>query len=114
MFHSGMTRRLSSRKTPSDNRRLSRILFLWITLFLAFGIAGSSTSEAADSRSAPVTSVGSGPQFAIADFDGDLRPDLASVRSELNSAGTTDYWIQLQLSATERESIRIAGPFGGL
>lgn len=114
MFHSETPRKLSRRTSPSDNRRLSRISFLWIALFLALGIAGSSTSEAADIRSAPLISVGPGPQFTIADFDGDLRPDLVSVRSELNSSATTQYWIELQLSATRRQSIQVVGPFGGL
>lgn len=114
MFHSDTPRKLSGRTAPSDNSRLSRLSFLWIALFLAFGIAGSSASEAVDIRSALATSIGRGPQFAIADFDGDLRPDLASVRSELNSSGTTSYWIDFQLTTTSRQSIRVVGPFGGL
>jgi hypothetical protein len=111
---SDTTRKSSSRTARSDNRRFPRISFLCIASLLAFGIAGASATEAADIRSALVSSVGRAPQFAIADFDGDLRPDFATVRSELNNFGTTDYWIQLQLTATGRQSIRVVGPLGGL
>ncbi len=65
-------------------------------------------------RSGPVTSVGPGPQFAIADFDGDVRPDLASIQAGPNSSGTTNYLIQLQFSAIGRQSIRLVAPAGGL
>jgi hypothetical protein len=50
----------------------------------------------------------------IADFDGDLRSDLASVQSGLTSYGTTDYCIQLQLTAAGHQSIRLFAPAGGL
>ncbi len=96
-----------------DNRRALHSLFLCISLLLLFGFAGSTTAEAAENQSEPVTSVGPGPQFAIADFDGDARPDLASIQSGSNSSSTT-YWIQLQLTAGGRQSIRLVAPAGGL
>ena len=114
MFHSDTTRKLSSRIAPTGNCRLSRILFLWIALLFAFGIASTGTSWAAGIPSLQGTSVGPGQQFAIADFDGDLRPDLASVRSGLNTTGSTNYWIDLQFSVAKRQSIQVVGPLGGL
>jgi hypothetical protein len=82
-------------------------------LLLVFGFVGGSAS-AEGARNAVATPVGSGPQFAISDFDGDLNPDLASVQAGLTTSGSTDYWIQLQLSAAGRQSIRLVAPAGGL
>jgi hypothetical protein len=107
-------RRKLRRRDLRDNHRALRSLFLWISLLLLFGLAGSNTAEAAGIESGPVTSVGPGPQFAIADFDGDVRPDLASIQAGSNSSGTTDYWIQLQLTAAGRQSFRLVAPAGGL
>lgn len=52
--------------------------------------------------------------FAIADFDGDQRPDLASVESGRDGSSSTDYWIELQLTASTRQPIRLVAPSGGL
>ena len=84
-----------------------------LSIFL-LGFVSSSALWGADVQKAPVTSVGPGSQFAIADFDGDVRPDLASIQAGPNSSGTTNYWIQLQLSSVGRQSIRLVAPAGGL
>ncbi|MGD0966328.1 MAG: VCBS repeat-containing protein [Candidatus Acidiferrales bacterium] len=90
-------------------------LFLCLPLLLLFGLAGASRGEVLDiQQSGPGTSVGLSPQFAIADFDGDVRPDLARIQSGPNGAGTTDYWIQLQLSNVGQQSIQLSAPTGGL
>ena len=102
-------------RPPRGSRRAPRILFLWLSLLLLVGLAEGSRAEAADiQQRGPVTSVGPGPQFAIADFDGDVRPDLASIQAGSNSSGKTDYWIQLQLTAAGRQSFRLVAPAGGL
>jgi hypothetical protein len=62
----------------------------------------------------PVTSVGPGPQFAIADFDGDRRPDLASIQAGPNNSGSTSYRINLELTAAGPQSIGVIAPSGGL
>lgn len=109
-----MRRQFVGRIGARDNRRALRNLFLWISLLVLFGLADRSTAGAADIQSGHVTSVGPGPQFAIADFDGDVRPDFASIQAGSNSSGTTNYWVQLQLSAVGRQSIRLVAPSGGL
>jgi hypothetical protein len=82
--------------------------FLWI-----FGFAGrcAAAEEPRDTTTAPASL---GPQLAISDFDGDFHPDLASVQAGATASGSTDYWIQLQLSAAGRQSIRLVAPAGGL
>jgi len=57
---------------------------------------------------------GNGVPFAIADFDGDQRPDLARVQSGQGNSFQTRYWIQLQLTRAGRQLISIIGPAGGL
>src|SRR5580704_7018606 len=102
-------------RRPRGSWRGRRNLSLWLCFLLLFGLAGSSRAEAADiQQSGPVTTVGPGPQFAIADFDGDVRPDLASIQAGSNGTGSANYWIQLQLTSTGRQSIQLVGPAGGL
>jgi hypothetical protein len=54
------------------------------------------------------------PSFAIADFDGDLHPDLASIEVASTDSHRTVYSIQLQLTAGGRQTIRVVAPSGGL
>jgi hypothetical protein len=86
--------------------------FLWTFLFLLFCFVGRARA-AADIGIEPITSTGPG-QFAIADFDGDVRPDSASIQAGANSSGTANYWIRLQLSSRGQQSIQLVGPAGGL
>jgi hypothetical protein len=88
------------------------VRFLVLLLFLGF--AGGSARAHEDRQNSGATLVGPGLTFAIADFDGDLLPDSASVQAEPNPSGGTDYRIQLQLSAVGRQSLRLIGPSGGL
>ena len=52
--------------------------------------------------------------FAIADFDGDLQPDMASIHAIRAGASTTEYSVDLKLSSGPRPAIGIRGPAGGL
>lgn len=106
------TRRKTLRPNPRGHQPEMRIFLLCLTLLLFFVVAGG--SPAANAQNPPSTSFVPGPQFAIADFDGDIRPDLVSVQAEVNSSGNTGYWIQLQLSTVGRQSIRLVAPAGGL
>jgi hypothetical protein len=109
-----MTRKLVRKTSPNVACRRLGNLFLCVSLVLVFGLVDRGTAAAADAQSLPVASVGPGPQFAIADLDGDVRPDFVSIESGSKHSGTTNYSIQLQLSAVGRRFIQLAAPAGGL
>ncbi len=52
--------------------------------------------------------------FAIADFDGDNLPDLASVHVGQGSSRSTRYWIAFHLSGGSGHTVGITAPTGGL
>jgi len=82
-----------------------------LLMLFAFVIGNAKGTPGAPFRSARVASFQS---FAINDFDGDSRPDLASIQSVQSRAATTNYLIQIQLSTTGWRSLRLEGPSGGL
>jgi len=86
---------------------LRALVFLLLAGVIAGVAAGSDRSES-------VALSGSGLTFAVADFDGDLRPDLAIVEVGRNDFFKTDYWIHLQLSAARGQTILVVAPAGGL
>jgi hypothetical protein len=51
---------------------------------------------------------------AVGDFDGDSRPDLATVQMGQASPSHARYWILLQFSTGLKQSIGITAPIGGL
>ena len=53
-------------------------------------------------------------QFAIADFDGDSRPDLATVHVADRISDGTRYLIAFQLSTGLHHTLRITAPTGGV
>jgi hypothetical protein len=81
-------------------------LFLWLFL----GIFRNGEMATADVQNVPATSVGLHLQFAIADFDGDHAPDLASIQNGLSSSGAINYWIQLKSSTVGRQSVPLPAP----
>jgi hypothetical protein len=83
-------------------------------LFFLLSLGGLVTAGAmgTDMQSAPVPSLGTG--LAIADLDGDLRPDLADVQVGRSDVSLTDYWIQVQLTAAGHQTILVVAPSGGL
>jgi hypothetical protein len=103
---------------PNGNFRASRNLLpriaLLLLLLLLFSLAGHGTAGAANILDARVSSLRPAPQFAIADFDGDHRPDLAIIQAEASGTGSTEYWIELQLSTSGEQSIEVVAPTGGL
>src|SRR5260370_7942388 len=52
--------------------------------------------------------------FAVADFDGDNRPDLASVHVGQSSSRSTRYWIPFHLSGASRQTVALTPPTAGL
>jgi len=53
-------------------------------------------------------------QFAIGDFDGDRRPDLATVEIARFNSHHSRYWISFQLTKGRLQTIGITAPAGGL
>ena len=94
---------------------LATVRCLYRSLCLLF-FAGllSGAAAAAGVPNAPTISLGTNLSFSVADFDGDSRPDLASVQAGKSDSLRTDYWIQLQLSAAGRQTFRIVAPMGGI
>jgi len=85
------------------------VLFCWVAAFATCAIAAPGGPQTERHCSPQNTS-----QFAIADFDGDSRPDLAAVESEPPSSFHTRYRIAFQLSSGSRRTLGITAPVGGL
>jgi hypothetical protein len=101
--------------TLPTGRLVSGYILLFRPLVLLFLLlVAASAPTRADASNPPAVSIGRGPQFAISDFDGDRHQDTASIQAGQSSPGHTDYWIQLELSATGRRFIRLTAPAGGL
>jgi hypothetical protein len=83
---------------------------LWLLSLTTF-VAGAA---AADVQRTSIAPPAPGLPFVIADFDGDLRPDLASIQAARSDSNRAVYWIQLQLTSVGRTSIRVVAPVGGL
>src|SRR5271167_1447149 len=86
-------------------------------LVLCFVIGRACCADVGSAAAQP--SQGSSPgfnsTFAIADFDGDRKPDLATVELQSSSsAKTTQYWIRLQLATGAAQVFGLTAPAGGL
>lgn len=93
----------------------AQIAFLLVAFsLLLFGFAGRGWAQAPQVPSTAAISSGPGFQFAIADFDGDRRPDLAYVDPGPGGSGTNTYWLDLRLSFQGRKAIQVLAPSGGL
>ena len=98
---------------PPRSRRSFPCLLLLISLGL-FTSPIARASETPYAGQGPNGSIGLGPSFAIADFDGDQRLDLASIESSQTGATSTSYSIQLHLTGSGRRAVQLIGPSGGL
>jgi hypothetical protein len=86
-------------------------------LFLSsvIGLASPTEVVATSPQSAGTSSAGVNSPFAIADFDGDRKPDLATVEVErIDSSSNIRYSIRFQLSAGVAQAIGVTAPAGGL
>ena len=96
---------------PTRSRRPDSVWpgCLLALLFPFAGKASSSTGvEGGGGRST------FGVPLAIADFDGDQRPDLATVSVEQTNLHSTDYSIRFRFSAAPGSSIALTASAGGL
>jgi hypothetical protein len=97
------------------NRSWPRAVSLAIAfLCVILGFAACGNAASSGPQSWPVSSTQATSHFAIADFDGDNRPDLATVRVGHGSSSDTQYWIAFQLSRGSRQILGITAPTGGL
>ena len=106
--HLNLSRILGDRFVARRYRFGCSCLLLLLTLFC--GSAKANT----DAQKIRNASVAAGLPFAIADFDGDLHPDLASVQTGRSDSYRADYWIQLQLTTGGRQSFQVIASVGGL
>src|SRR5712664_4069495 len=86
--------------------------FAFLCLVLGFATCGNAAPGVP--QSGPASSLQVTSQFAIADFDGDRRPDLSTVQVGQGSSWDTHYWIAFQLSGGSRQTLGITAPTGGL
>lgn len=86
--------------------------FAFLCMVLGFAPCGNAAPGVPQSGPASFPQVTS--QFAIADFDGDRRPDLATVQVGQGNSWDTYYWIAFQLSGGSRQTLGITAPTGGL
>jgi hypothetical protein len=92
--------------------RAVSLALAFLCIILGFAACGNAASSGPQSWPASTPQVTS--QFAIADYDGDRRPDLATVRAGQISSSGTRYWIGFQLSSGPRQTLGITAPTGGL
>jgi hypothetical protein len=86
-------------------------------LILCSVLAAASSINAARTTLPPsqVSSTGFTSNFAIADFDGDRKPDLAIVEIQKGTSATrTQYSIRLQLTVGAAQIFGVTAPAGGL
>jgi len=81
---------------------------------LVIGFAARGRATSGNAQILPALPAQASSQFAIADFDGDNRPDLATVEAGQSSSPNTRYWIAFQLSSGSRQTLDITAPSGGL
>jgi FG-GAP-like repeat len=91
-------------------RACSGLLLVALSL-AAFPHCAGADTRPSEGPSLPVQSVS---RFAIADFDGDSRPDIASV--QVGQAGSRDshYLIDFRLTSGLPQTIGVTAPAGGL
>jgi hypothetical protein len=86
---------------------------IWLAAFWAFcavslcGIFGRGATAAAPPAHLTI-------HIAIADFDGDRRPDLVSVEIGQSSSHNTRYWIAFHLTAGPGQMVGLTAPTGGV
>ena len=103
--------------TTSGIIRPFGIALLSFCSLLLIGSTISTISKSPDRAATPCDKVSVSPStthFAIADFDGDRQPDLASIRVARDGVPNAEYSLDLKFSSGPQPAISILGPAGGL
>jgi hypothetical protein len=95
-------------------KRLAEVRTVGMLLLLVLAsIVAVCLETAAPARNAPAHETRIVPQFAIEDFDGDSRPDIATVLDGRSDADN-HYRIRFQLSSGRSQNVDLTAPVGGL
>jgi hypothetical protein len=96
-------------RSGNPNRFVRRVSLLTCVAFaLLLALAGRINAAASGGYAQAAS------HFTIADFDGDNRPDFASVQVGQSSLQSTRYWIAFQLSGRSGQTVSLMAPNGGL
>jgi hypothetical protein len=96
-------------------KRFAEIRTVGTLLLLVFAsIIAVCLETGAPARNSTPHEAGIVPQFTIEDFDGDNRPDIATVLAGPSGAVNNHYRITFQLSSGGSQNIDLAAPVGGL
>lgn len=96
-----------------EDRRLKTWRSAFFVIFFLFAVAQTAGAEQTPQASASPDPVARA-KFVIGDFDGDNRPDLASVEAEQRDGRDSRYQIRLKLTTGRLQTIGLTGPVGGL
>jgi len=97
-------------KSLAEMRTVGTLLLVVFASIVAVGLeTGSPARNAPASHETAIV-----PQFAIEDFDGDSKPDIATVSECLRGAADDHYRIKFQLSSGRSQNIDLTAPVGGL
>jgi hypothetical protein len=96
-------------KRLAEMRTVGMLLLLVFASIIAVGLETATPARNAAPHEARIV-----PQFAIEDFDGDSRPDIATVVEGRSGAAGNHYRIRFQLSSGGSQNIDLTAPLGGL
>jgi hypothetical protein len=96
-------------KRFAEMRTVGMLLLLVCVSLIAVGLETATPARSTAHREATIV-----PQFAIEDFDGDSRPDIAIVSEGRSGSAGNHYRIRFQLSSGGSQNIDLTAPVGGL
>jgi len=102
---------------PGPRKGFAHAGVTWSFLLLGLLLGLVSSLPAAASTPAqidPAPALASTSSFTLADFDGDRKPDLASVEFNRFDSSSVRYWITFRLTTGGGQTVEVIGPLGGL
>jgi len=101
-------------KCLAEMRVVGMLLLLVFASIIAVGLEKVAPARNGAAHQAGTHEAEIVPQFAIEDFDGDNRPDIAIVVEGRSGAADNHYRIRFQLSSGGSQNIDLTAPVGGL